>query len=64
LSDIGVASSYLGEGTVVPEVTFVGEAVPHVAELSLLDVLLDGVELLLLGDLLRWLACVFARNRE
>jgi hypothetical protein len=53
LSDIGVASSYLGEATVVPEVTLVGEAVPHVAELTLLDVLLDGVELLLLGDLLR-----------
>ena len=28
-----------------------GEAVPHVAELALLDVLLDGVEGLLLGDL-------------
>lgn len=42
---------YLGEGTVVPEVALVGEAVANVAELALLDVLLDGVERLLLGDL-------------
>lgn len=51
-----IASSYLGEGTVVPEVALVGEAVPHIAELALLDVLLDGVEGLLLGDLAVWLA--------
>jgi hypothetical protein len=51
LADIGLASSHLWEGTVVPEVALVGEAVPHVAELALLDVLLDGVECLLLGDL-------------
>jgi hypothetical protein len=43
--------SYLGKGTVVPEVALVREAVPHVAELALLDVLLDGVERLLLGNL-------------
>jgi len=43
--------SYLGEGTVVPEVTLVGEAVTDEAELALLGVLLDGVESLLLGDL-------------
>jgi hypothetical protein len=41
----------LGEGTVVPEVTLVGEAVSDVSKLALLDVLLDGVEELLLGDL-------------
>jgi hypothetical protein len=41
----------LREGTVVPEVALVGEAVPDIAELALLDVLLDGVEGLLLGDL-------------
>ena len=41
----------LGEGTVVPEVTLVGEAVADVAELALLGVLLDRVEVLLLGDL-------------
>ena len=46
-----VVLSYLGEGTVVPEVALVGEAVTDVAELALLDVLLDGVEGLLLGDL-------------
>jgi hypothetical protein len=53
LADIGLAPSHLREGTVVPEVALVGEAVPHVAELALLDVLLDGVERLLLGDLSR-----------
>jgi hypothetical protein len=41
----------LGESTVVPDVTVVGETVPHESELSLLDVLLDGVEGFLLGDL-------------
>ena len=34
----------LGEGTVVPDVSVVREAVVHKAELALLDVLLDGVE--------------------
>lgn len=43
--------SYLGEGTVVPEVALVGEAVADEAQLALLGVLLDGVEELLLGDL-------------
>jgi hypothetical protein len=57
-ADIGVGLSYLGEGTVVPEVALVREAVPHVAELALLDVLLDGVERLLLGDLFAWSAYV------
>jgi hypothetical protein len=52
LADIGLASSHLREGTVVPEVTLVGEAVPHETELALLGVLLDGVERLLLADLL------------
>lgn len=52
-SDIGLASSYLGESTVVPEIAFVGEAVPDIAELALLDVLLDRVESLFLGDLKR-----------
>jgi hypothetical protein len=42
---------YLGEGAVVPEVSLVGEAVAHEAKLALLDVLLDGVEELILGDL-------------
>jgi hypothetical protein len=51
VANIGLGPSYLGEGTVVPEVAFVGEAVAHEAELALLDVLLDGVEGLLLADL-------------
>jgi hypothetical protein len=50
-SRIRLGISYLGEGTVVPEVTLVGEAVSDVSKLALLDVLLDGVEELLLGDL-------------
>lgn len=41
----------MGEGTVVPEVTLVGEAVSDVSKLALLDILLDRVEELLLGDL-------------
>lgn len=44
--------SYLREGTIVPEVPLVGEAVANKSELALLDVLLDGVEQLVLGDLL------------
>lgn len=43
--------SDLREGAVVPEVALVGEAVPHETELAFLDVLLDGVEGLLFGDL-------------
>lgn len=43
--------TYLGEGTVVPEVALVGETVADEAQLALLGVLLDGVEELLLGDL-------------
>lgn len=43
----------LGERSVVPEVTLVGEAVPHEPELALLGVLEDGVEALGLGDFLR-----------
>ena len=44
-------ATHLGEGAVVPDVAVVGEAVADVAEAALLDVLLDGVERLLLGDL-------------
>jgi hypothetical protein len=43
--------SYLGESTVVPEVALVREAVPHEAELALLDVLLDWVEGFLFANL-------------
>ena len=41
----------LRESTVVPDVTMVREAVPNIAQLALLDVLFDGIEGLLLGDL-------------
>ncbi len=43
--------SNLGQGAVVPDVAVVGEAVVDVAQLALLDVLLDGVQLLLRIDL-------------
>ena len=46
-----VVFTYAREGTVVPEVALVGEAVADETELALLDVLLDRVEELLLGDL-------------
>lgn len=42
---------YLGEGAVVPDVAVVREAVVDVAQFALLDVLLDGVQLLLRIDL-------------
>jgi hypothetical protein len=44
--------AYLGESTIVPQVALVGEAVADEAELALLDVLLDGVQELVLGDLI------------
>jgi hypothetical protein len=50
-ADIGLALSHLREGTVVPEIALVGEAISHKAELALLDILLNGVERLLLADL-------------
>ena len=43
--------THLGESAVVPDVPVVGEAVADVAQTALLDVLLDGVEGLLLRDL-------------
>jgi len=42
---------YLGERAVIPDVTVVREAIPDIAQFSPLDVLLDGVESLFLGDL-------------
>lgn len=44
-------SSYLGKGAIVPEVALVREAVANEAQLALLNVLFDGVEEFLLGDL-------------
>ena len=41
----------LRKGTVVPNVTVVGEAVANEAQTTLLDVLFDGIERFLLGDL-------------
>lgn len=49
----GWSSTYLREGTIVPEVTLVGEAVADETKLALLNVLLDGVEQVCLADLLR-----------
>lgn len=42
--------AYLGESTIVPDVSVMRKAVAHITKLALLDVLLDGVERLLLGD--------------
>jgi hypothetical protein len=50
VNDVGVFPS-LREGTVVPEVTLVREAVADESQLALLGVLLDRVELVILGDL-------------
>jgi hypothetical protein len=50
--------AYLREGTVVPQVALVWEAVANEAEFALLDVLLDGVEGLLLRDLCNVLVSV------
>ena len=41
----------LREGTVVPDVAVVGEAVANETQTALLDVLFDGIEWLFLGDL-------------
>jgi hypothetical protein len=43
--------AHLRKGTVVPQVALVWEAVADETEFALLDVLLDGVEGLLLGNL-------------
>ena len=53
--------THLREGTVVPDVTVVGEAVADVTQTALLNVLLDGVEGLLFGDLM---ACQHACARH
>jgi hypothetical protein len=42
---------YLREGTVVPQVTLVGETISNVSEFALLNILLNRVEFLLLGNL-------------
>ena len=43
--------TYTGEGTIVPEVAFVREAVADEAKLALLDVLLDRVKEFFFRDL-------------
>ena len=44
-------TTYTGERSVVPEITFVGEAVANKTKFALLDVLFDGVQGFFLGDL-------------
>jgi hypothetical protein len=41
---ITIECSYLREGTIVPQVTLVGEAVADESKLALLDILLNRVE--------------------
>jgi hypothetical protein len=43
--------TYLGKRAIVPEITVMREAVPNVAKLTLLDILLNGIEELLFCDL-------------
>jgi hypothetical protein len=43
------AETGLGESTVIPDVPVVGKAVAHEAQTTLLDILFDGIERLLLG---------------
>lgn len=50
--------TYTGESTVVPEITLVREAVPNIAELALLHILLDWVEELFLRNLNVWISPV------
>ena len=45
------SQTYLRERAVVPDVTVMREAVPHKAETTTLDILLDRIEGLLFGDL-------------
>jgi hypothetical protein len=47
-----MACSHLRKSTIIPEVALVGEAVADIAELAFLDVLLDRVKELVLGDLM------------
>jgi hypothetical protein len=42
----------LRESAIVPEISFMGEAVAHESQFSLLGVLQNGVESFLLGDLM------------
>jgi hypothetical protein len=44
------AETDLGESTIIPDVSVVGEAVAHEAQAALFDILLDGIEGLLLGN--------------
>jgi hypothetical protein len=43
--------TYLREGTVIPEVALVGEAVADETKLALLDILPDRVQDIIFGDL-------------
>ena len=51
LLSLNKTSSHLRESAVVPDVALVGEGVGHEAELALLDVLLDGRQVVLGADL-------------
>jgi hypothetical protein len=53
--------AYLREGTVVPQIALMWEAVTNETEFALLDVLLDGVEGLLFGDLYDGLVSVIVQ---
>lgn len=46
-----VKVAYLREAAVVPEVPMMRKAIADIAKLSFLDILLDGIKFLILGDL-------------
>jgi len=46
-----VGEAYAREGTVVPQITLVREAVPHETELTLFHILFDGVQEFFLANL-------------
>ena len=50
-SNIGRRRLYLRESPIIPEVSFVREAIADVAKLALLHILLNGVQSLLFRDL-------------
>lgn len=49
VKETGNRATYLGESTIVPDVSVVGETVANETQAALLGVLSDGVEGLLLG---------------
>ena len=56
--------AYLGEGTVVPKIALVWEAVADESKLALLNVLLDGVQIFFFRDLSLGVSNMYLRIRH